>query len=424
MNSIILPRARHSRVTEALTAIKKGSLLWEYDDAEGAGILHVKNASDASLEIAGTRSLKSFFYKGELTPAITEFPATAKIGDTYLLPNGGTGALAYILPGALITKITDTTWFPIPGTLAASSVKYVNSKLGAQTALDALDNITKKLEHSDLFDPALPDWAVGDITNPVNDGLRINTTPATGIAYLGSDTIAIIASSKSSYINKMQLYHQLGSSLGEAMNAAAASEVEYAGLGRLVWRGSANTLLVFNGILGIPGTTNTQLVTTTGKQTATFPCYLGNDMIVFAATWDSSKIYIRNLTPGTDYGTLVVDVATCSHIGRIDNNRFVYLNGSDNCMYLKDLTIPGTGPGTKISTVAGNYPCYLGNDYLLYSNVADSSRLYLKKITDSLTGTRQNTSGAKYTKYIGKGAVIYSNSSNSNYLFKRQILTP
>ena len=435
MNKIFLPRASHARVAEAASEIKKGSLLWEYKDATGDGVLYIKNGTtaDTLLAIAGERAMKSFYYRGVITTTISSFPEdTSAIGDAWVCALAGTGDLAALKAGALIIKLANGVWHVSQAAdKEASKIVFSSELFSASNVADALNEVAGDLDaavlaaqNPDTHDEVTKTWASADINDIGYDGVRLCQLPCAGITYIGSDTIIFINGHRNNNLFRAATTVGSGTSFGESVSSGRALGVAYVGNGRLVWKvDNSASFVLLSGANGNTDYYGYDLITNYSINKASYPVFMGNDTILFTADNYGSRIYKHNLTPSAFIGTLVVNVANCSHICRIDEKRIVYSNGSDSGrLYLKDITDGNTNAGTRITTVRGMFPCYVGKNKLVYSNYADANRLYIKSLDDDLTGDRQNTGGASYTTYVGRGYIIYANAADNNFMYKRQVI--
>ena len=103
----------------------------------------------------------------------------------------------------------------------------------------------------------------------------------------------------------------------------------------------------------------------------------------------------------------------------IGNGQIVYSNNSDGKLYLKSAT--GTDNGTAITSVISYDPCYIGNGQIVYRNNSNGSKFYLKSSTGADNGTAITSVNSNSPCYIGNGKIVYSNNSDGGKLYLKNL---
>jgi len=101
----------------------------------------------------------------------------------------------------------------------------------------------------------------------------------------------------------------------------------------------------------------------------------------------------------------------------VGNRQIVYSNLNDGGkLYLKNLN--DTSNSTAINSTESYYPCYVGNGQVVYRNNHDYGKLYLKNINDTSNGTAINSVSSYSPCYVGNGQIVYRNNNDGKLYLK------
>lgn len=149
-------------------------------DAEG-GFLWVKDKTGKKLRIAGARATESFWFKGIVQTAITEYPSKAcDVGDILFMSVKSVIGQVTIEAGSLLVKVADTddgigSWYVIDK-VSADTLPVAVDQITATTLTTALEELATKLT---TIDPANLEYTPENVLK-VKDNATFITVTATG----------------------------------------------------------------------------------------------------------------------------------------------------------------------------------------------------------------------------------------------------
>jgi hypothetical protein len=145
-----------------------------------------------------------------------------------------------------------------------------------------------------------------------------------------------------------------------------------------------------------------------------FLTYIGYDEFLYINTNDN-HIY-KGRVDVTSFSEEVI-TAQASDMCYVGDGRIIYVNTDDSyCLYIKDLS--ESGNGSKITDVVSAYPCYIGDNKIVYRA---NGLMRIKDLGIYGNGVKVNDSTYRDVCYIGNNDVIYTNVDDSNKLYKKSL---